>query len=1140
MARVRIPLNNFSFGEVNPSLSSRTDNAVYAQSGETVENFYIRPEGGLKKRAGTWLHDAIPHVGVSSSTSHMDVRLEPFAFSDDEQYIIAFDDGGFTPYRVEPNDFDAIDNTFGDSLGVSQLERIRATLQYMNQPNTKARGPSGDNTTSLVKYKITLDPDHAYPTTFNAGSTMPIRRGVNLMCIDQDTSKVFYAANNVFLYDETYTGSITETDVGKTGLDVTVTEIKSGVNAGTSKYNIKFTNNSDICLKPEISGSEISLNPSQSFELFAQSTSNWEVIFREDDVKEIWTAGFGDTDGVLEAFSDPDKLQDNVGTEIGPVTAIRNYTQTVEEVSVSQAVPSSNATYTNFGGVNGLTLVRSATATEIQELFRLQSGSTTKATSIDSIIGIGGRGREENGTITITGTSGTATVSFGTGGTIPYGTGGNTVGNGTFTISTNQDVDIRLRYSRAGVRYRFTNNTGNPVVVEGVTIAIDATADISPTGDFNITHTSTVIGSEYVACPWTSSTLNQFTYTHRGDFMIVCHDSWSPMMIVRTALNRFELRNFSFDQSLDGNRIFQPYYNFQDSSTTLTPSGTTGSVTLTTSVDYFTSQHVGITLLIGQTEALITAFTNAKNVTASLQGNLTFQLDRDALKTANGSSKVEVTHALHGLQAGASIVISDAGGVGGISSGNINGTRTISEVIDENTYKFTAGAAASSTVDGGGSPTISGTASTTNWFEQSYSAYRGYPQAVTFHEDRLWFAGSPSQPLGIWGSRTGLYFNFDIGDGEDDDALDIEANIGTQSQIRHLVSNRDLQIFASSFEFFVPAFTDQAVTPANAKISSQTPFGTGFTKPLPFDGVSIFAQADGKTIRDYVYSDTEGAYVSNPISLLSSHMTTNVYQSAVLKGGLNQSGSYLFLMRSKSDSVDFTNTELLVYYQIRGDRRAGWVRWATDFGYMQSICVLGNRLFVACNRRSDTTKRFVLEEFTNAVNAEHCASPHMVNDSTAGTYLASKSSAQFPNAGTSKVAMFTSTNILLDEYTLSSGKIDVGDYSVDYSGGYIGFPFTATAKTQSLDALVQGGPLTGRPRRITKVVADLQDTKSVVINGTKMLPKYVNNSPAQGIIAVSERKEFFVRGVTKDPKVEITQDKSLPCQVDGIVVEVAF
>ena len=82
MPRVRIPLNNFSFGEVNPSLSSRTDNAIYAQSGEIIENFYVRPEGGLRKRAGTWLHDSIPTAGVSSSTSNMDVRLEAFEFSE--------------------------------------------------------------------------------------------------------------------------------------------------------------------------------------------------------------------------------------------------------------------------------------------------------------------------------------------------------------------------------------------------------------------------------------------------------------------------------------------------------------------------------------------------------------------------------------------------------------------------------------------------------------------------------------------------------------------------------------------------------------------------------------------------------------------------------------------------------------------------------------------------------------------------------------------------------------------------------------------------------------------------------------------------------------------------------------------------
>ena len=1004
MPRVRIPLNNFSFGEVNPSLSSRTDNAIYAQSGEKVENFFIRPEGGLKKRAGTWLHDSIPHEGMSSSTSNMDVRLEPFVFSDDEKYIIAFDDGGFTPYRVKPNTTDAIDNTFGDSLGITQLERVTSSNKYRTvsgsffisnqtdhfQSYQDNDTPPSDglttNDTARNKYILRDSSNH---------DSLPdglIRRNNIMIRPNPSTGHFFfYPINHVFFNDETYTGSGTTSSIGGTGLNVTVVSCLRPTGSLT-QFNFQFTNTDPFTLEVEIDGAIRYINPNQTYESLDNLSTSWSVTFKEDDVKEIYTTNQNSNITINSSTVGTDKLE------------------TMSETYDGQAVGTNDLRFLSF----------------------------------------------------------------------------------------------------------------------------------DPYGFVDFTDSSDVNNVDVVTCPWTSSTLNQFTYTQRGDFMIVCHDTWNPVMIVRTGLNTFELREFDFDKSLDGNRIFQPYYNFQDSANTITPSGTTGSVTLTTSENYFNSAHVGTTLLIGETEATITAFTNAKNVTASILGTLEFQLDRDALKTANGSNNIEVTHALHGLQSGVSITISEAGTVGGIGQGNINGTRTILEIIDDNTYKITAGAIATATEDGGGSPKISGTAATTEWYEQAYSSYRGYPQAVTFHEDRLWFAGTPSQPLGIWASRTGKYFDFDIRDGEADDAIDIEANIGVQSQIRHLVSNRDLQIFASEFEFFIPAFTDQPVTPANAKISSQTPYGIGYTKPLPFDGVTIFAQADGKTVRDFLYSDAEGAYVSNPISLLSSHMTVNIYQSCVLKGGLNQSGSYLFLMRSKADAVDYTDTELLVYYQIRGDRRAGWTRWTTDYGYMQSICAVDNRLFVACNRRSDSTKRFVIEEFTTAVNGEHCATPHKVNDSTDGTYAASKSFAQFEDNSSAQIVLFTSANVLVDEYTASSGVIDVGNYSVNYTNGYVGFPFTAEATTQSLDALVEGGPLTGRPRRITKVVADLQDTKSVVINGTKMLPVYVNGNLNEGIQAVSERKEFYVRGITKDPKVLITQDKSLPCQIDGIVVELAY
>ena len=49
MPRVRVPLNNFQFGEVSPSLTSRTDTKVYTNAAEQVRNFFIRSEGGLKK-----------------------------------------------------------------------------------------------------------------------------------------------------------------------------------------------------------------------------------------------------------------------------------------------------------------------------------------------------------------------------------------------------------------------------------------------------------------------------------------------------------------------------------------------------------------------------------------------------------------------------------------------------------------------------------------------------------------------------------------------------------------------------------------------------------------------------------------------------------------------------------------------------------------------------------------------------------------------------------------------------------------------------------------------------------------------------------------------------------------------------------
>ena len=83
MQKVRVPLTNFAFGEVSPSLYSRTDSPVYNQSAQRVKNFFIRSEGGVIKRSG--LQNIYQYDTTINEAKVQQCRLLPFIFSDDER-----------------------------------------------------------------------------------------------------------------------------------------------------------------------------------------------------------------------------------------------------------------------------------------------------------------------------------------------------------------------------------------------------------------------------------------------------------------------------------------------------------------------------------------------------------------------------------------------------------------------------------------------------------------------------------------------------------------------------------------------------------------------------------------------------------------------------------------------------------------------------------------------------------------------------------------------------------------------------------------------------------------------------------------------------------------------------------------------
>lgn len=615
--------------------------------------------------------------------------------------------------------------------------------------------------------------------------------------------------------------------------------------------------------------------------------------------------------------------------------------------------------------------------------------------------------------------------------------------------------------------------------------------------------------------PFDEDYLQEYTTAQYGDVMFVCHPLIQPRMIVRTGLTSFSVSSFEFDQRADGHVTYQPYTDFQAQGVTLDPSGTTGSITLTTSADHWTLDHVGTIVRYGESEIEITAYTSPTVVTGTVVDVLRIRLSvLNPLRTIDGSATIEVTHINHGFASGETIVVEEASAVGGINSGNINGTRTVTSIIDENTYTIVAGGTANTSEDGGGYVKLQTHAPTTDWDEQSWSAVRGYPAAVVFHQNRLVFAGTLAEPDGVWMSQIGKFFNFYIDEGADDEAISLSAATGDVNEIRYLISNRDLQIFTASGELYVPTYLNQAITPTNAQIRKQTPFGCEHVQPISIDGATVFVQVGGKIVREFLFTDQEDAYTSSPISTVASHLIDQPRCLTVAHSGFGLPDSYAVMT--------FGNGEAAAFSSNRAERRAGWMRITTN-GQFCSVVAIKDRIFANVY---DEYGKLQLCEFTGDVGLDFYLYKPIVSNVVDVSDL--YTDGQVVNV----IATDGTRESYIGEYTVNaSGEVDLSAYAnLGLTNAYVGKVFTSKIVSNPIDASLGNGPMTGAIRSIANVVVNMKDTWSMSVNGRRL----VTDSAFTG------NKEFRILGYGRDPRVTIEQTDPLPIQINGVIAELVF
>lgn len=231
---------------------------------------------------------------------------------------------------------------------------------------------------------------------------------------------------------------------------------------------------------------------------------------------------------------------------------------------------------------------------------------------------------------------------------------------------------------------------------------------------------------------------------------------------------------------------------------------------------------------------------------------------------------------------------------------------------------------------------LADTSETDDWDEAAFSDVRGWPAVVSFHQDRLVFGGARSLPDRIWMSRTADWTHFGLGEGLDDDGIEFALLSDQVNAVRALHSGRHLQIFTSGAEWMV---TGEPLTPKTVQARRQTRVGSRTDRYIPprsVDGATLFAPRDGVSLREFLYTDLEQAYVSTDLALAARHLFDRPVDQ-----DFDDVGRNLFVVMA-----DGSMAVLTIH---RAEQVAAWTGLATD-GAFRSVAAVGDAVYVLTER----------------------------------------------------------------------------------------------------------------------------------------------------------------------------------------------
>lgn len=250
--------------------------------------------------------------------------------------------------------------------------------------------------------------------------------------------------------------------------------------------------------------------------------------------------------------------------------------------------------------------------------------------------------------------------------------------------------------------------------------------------------------------------------------------------------------------------------------------------------------------------------------------------------------------------------------------------------------------------------TLGDTVETTDWTEEAWSVLRGWPVTCCFFQDRLVFGGSRDLPNRLWMSRAADLDSFELGEADDDDAIELPILTDQVNAIRGVFPGRHLQIFTSGAEFILAG---DPIAPSKVSLSRQTRVGSPVDRtvmPIDVDGVTVFIGRRNGMPRQMVWAFEEDAYQAPDLALLSPHLI-----GAPRGVCYDESKRLIYFVNS-----DGTIAALTVY---RTEEVAAWSRLSIADARVQSVAQVGGETYLVVHCNGQTW----LERFEDGLFLDH-------------------------------------------------------------------------------------------------------------------------------------------------------------------------